>query len=116
MSGDRLGGVKTLKVTGFLDEFEKDEVKKRVDILSLFSSFGVSYEKKGRSHMAKCPWHDDDTPSLSIDQGKGLYNCFGCGESGDIFDLVQKMEGIDFKESLKYLKEYDTSTGSVTVP
>ncbi|MBB6480887.1 CHC2 zinc finger domain-containing protein [Spirochaeta isovalerica] len=109
MSSDRLGGVKTLKVSGFLDEFEKDEIKKRVDILSLFSSFGVSYEKKGRSHMAKCPWHDDDTPSLSIDQGKGLYNCFGCGESGDIFDLVQKMEGIDFKESLKYLKEFDGS-------
>nr|WP_246433782.1 CHC2 zinc finger domain-containing protein [Spirochaeta isovalerica] len=98
-----------MKVSGFLDEFEKDEIKKRVDILSLFSSFGVSYEKKGRSHMAKCPWHDDDTPSLSIDQGKGLYNCFGCGESGDIFDLVQKMEGIDFKDSLKYLKEFDGS-------
>lgn len=109
MSGDRLGGVKTLKVSGFLDEFEKDEIKKRVDILSLFSSFGVTYEKKGRSHMAKCPWHDDDTPSLSIDGTKGLYNCFGCGESGDIFDLVQKMEGIDFKESLKYLKEFDGS-------
>jgi len=109
MSADRLGGVKTLKVSGFLDEFEKDEIRKRVDILSLFSSFGVSYEKKGRSHMAKCPWHDDDTPSLSIDQGKGLYNCFGCGESGDIFDLVQKMEGIDFKESLKYLKVFDGS-------
>jgi len=116
MSGDRLGGVKTLKVSGFLDEFEKDEIKKRVDILSLFSSFGVAYEKKGRSHMAKCPWHDDDTPSLSIDGIKGLYNCFGCGESGDIFDLVQKMEGIEFKESLKYLKEYDGSSVASSLP
>ena len=114
MSGDRLGGVKTLKVTGFLDEFEKDEIKKSVDIVSLFTSFGISLEQKGNSHIGKCPFHDDKTPSLSVDRVKGLFNCFGCGESGDVFNLVQKMKNVEFKESLKFLKEYDTSTGSVT--
>jgi DNA primase catalytic core len=109
MSGDRLGGVKTLKVSGFLDEFEKDEIKRNVDIISLFTSFGVSLEQKGKSHIGNCPFHDDKTPSLSVDRGKGLFNCFGCGESGDVFDLVQKIEGIDFKDSLKYLKEFDGS-------
>ena len=49
MSGDRLGGVKTLKVSGFLDEFEKDEIKKSVDIVSLFTSYGVSLELKGKN-------------------------------------------------------------------
>jgi DNA primase len=43
--------------------------------------------------MGRCPWHEDSTPSLSVDQEKGLYNCFGCGESGDAFDLVMKEEG-----------------------
>ena len=56
-----------------------------------------------------CPWHKEKTPSLSINETKGLYQCFGCGEAGDVFSLVQKMEGIDFKESLKYLKEFDGS-------
>jgi DNA primase len=90
----RLGGVKTLKVSGILDEFEKDEVKKSVDIVSLFTSFGVHLEKKGKSWMGRCPWHEDSTPSLSVDQEKGLYNCFGCGESGDAFDLVMKEKGL----------------------
>ena len=110
MSGDRLGGVKTLKVSGFLDEFEKDEIKKSIDIVSLFTSFGVGLEQKGNSHIGNCPFHEDKTPSLSVDRGKGLFNCFGCGESGDVFNLVQKMEGLDFKGSLKYLKEYDGSS------
>jgi len=109
MSGDRLGGVKTLKVSGFLDEFEKDEIKRNVDIISLFTSFGVSLEQKGNSFIGNCPFHEDKTPSLSVDRGKGLYNCFGCGESGDIFNLVQKMQNVDFKESLQFLKEFDGS-------
>ncbi|MCP4108557.1 MAG: toprim domain-containing protein, partial [Desulfobacteraceae bacterium] len=111
MSADRLGGVKTLKVSGFLDEFEKDEIKKSVDIVSLFTYFGVKLEPKGKNHIGNCPFHDDKTPSLSVDRDKGLYNCFGCGESGDVFTIVQKIKGVDFKESLSFLKEY--SGGSV---
>jgi DNA primase len=105
----RLGGVKTLKVSGILDEFEKDEVKKGVDIVSLFASFGVHLEKKGKSWMGRCPWHEDSTPSLSVDQEKGLYNCFGCGESGDAFDLVMKERGLDFPSAVKFLKGADFS-------
>jgi DNA primase len=105
----RLGGVKTLKVSGILDEFEKDEVKKSVDIVSLFASFGVHLEKKGKSWMGRCPWHEDSTPSLSVDQEKGLYNCFGCGESGDAFDLVMKEKGLDFPSAVKFLKGADFS-------
>jgi DNA primase len=109
----RLGGVKTLKVSGILDEFEKDEVKKGVDIVSLFASFGVHLEKKGKSWMGRCPWHEDSTPSLSVDQEKGLYNCFGCGESGDAFDLVMKEKGLDFPSAVKFLKGADFSSAKV---
>ncbi len=109
----RLGGVKTLKVGGFLDEFEKGDLKSRIDLVSLFREFGVHPKKKGRSYMAQCPWHDDSTPSLSIDREKGLYNCFGCGESGDIFDLVMKQKGVSFKEALSFLKDY---AGNKSIP
>lgn len=103
MSNRRLNN-STLQVGGFLDEFEKDEVKRNVDILALFSSFGIQLEKRGNSHMGLCPFHDDHDPSLSVDQDRGLFHCFGCGESGDIFDLVMKLKGMDFREALTYLK------------
>jgi DNA primase catalytic core len=102
---DRLKGKKTLKVRGVLEDIEKDEVKKRVDIIALFVSFGVSLTKTGKSYKGRCPWHEDGTPSLSVDREKGLYNCFGCGESGDVVTLVEKMKALSFQEALDYLKK-----------
>ena len=101
---DKLAGRKTLKVGNILDEFEKDKVKAGVDLVALFASFGVDLTAKGKNHMGRCPWHEDGTPSLSVDREKGLYNCFGCGESGDAFSLVEKMRGTDFKGALEFLK------------
>ena len=109
MAKDRLNGT-TLKVGGFLEEFEKDSIKSSVDIVELFGSFGVLLTKKGKSYVGCCPWHEDKTPSLSVDKSKGLYNCFGCGESGDIFNLVMKMKNLDFKEASSFLKN---STGLI---
>jgi len=106
MATDRLSGHKTLKVDGFLEEFEKDDVKSRVDIVVLFSHFGVNLTAKGKGFVAKCPWHEDSTPSLSVDRDKGLYHCFGCGESGDVFALVEKMKGVGFREALAFLKAH----------
>jgi len=103
---DRLQGRKTLKVNDFLDEFEKDDIKKTVDIVDLFQSFGVQLSKKGKSYSGKCPWHNDTNPSLSVDRDRGLYNCFGCGESGDIFSLTEKIKGCGFKEASAYLKSF----------
>ncbi|MBW1839661.1 MAG: hypothetical protein JRI49_06960, partial [Deltaproteobacteria bacterium] len=105
---DRLKGRKTLQVSNFLDEFEKDEIRKRVDIVELFNHFGVNLTKKGKSYMGRCPFpgHEDKNPSLSVDREKGVYNCFGCGESGDIFSLTGKMKGCGFRESADYLKSW----------
>jgi DNA primase catalytic core len=106
MTTDRLSGRKTLKVAGFLEEFEKDEIKSRVDIVALFSHFGVKLTTKGRGFSGICPWHQDKDPSLSVDREKGLYHCFGCGESGDAFALVEKMKGVGFREALEYLRRH----------
>lgn len=102
----RLKG-KTLEVGDFLDGFGKEEVVRSTDILKLFASFGVKLEKKGKSYVGRCPWHDDKTPSLSVDAEKKLYNCFGCGESGDVFTLVEKMKNCSFREALEYLRRED---------
>jgi DNA primase len=113
MAYDRLKGKKTLKVNGFLEEFEKDALKGKVDIVELFLEFGVKLKQKGKRYLSLCPWHEDKDPSLSVDREKGLYNCFGCGESGDVFTLVEKMKGLSFKEALKFLKNKAVAPTSI---
>jgi DNA primase len=53
--------------------------------------------------MAVCPFHEEKTPSMSVDQARGLYHCFGCGKGGDVFSFVQETQGIDFGDSLEML-------------
>jgi len=115
VSRDRLAGRKTLKAKDFFNEMEKDQVKAKIDIVSLFEYFGTNLSKKGKSHTGLCPFHDDKNPSLSVDQEKGLFNCFGCGESGDVFDLVKGVKGFSFTESLAFLKEYSGNGNNKTV-
>jgi DNA primase catalytic core len=116
---DKLQGRKTLKVAGFLEEFEKDDIKKNIDIVELFASFRVELKQRGappgKSFMGLCPFHEDHNPSLSVDREKGLFNCFGCGESGDAFDLVEKMKNFGFKEALKFLKDWSGSPRGVSL-
>src|SRR3989304_7954958 len=104
MAIERLKG-KTLKVTGLLEEFEKDAIKDKIDIIALFREVGVELKQKGKGFTGLCPFHDDKTPSLSVDREKGLYNCFGCGESGDVVTLVEKTKRLSFKDALKFLQQ-----------
>jgi DNA primase len=53
--------------------------------------------------MAVCPFHEEKTPSLSIDPARGLYHCFGCGKGGDIFAWVQETQNLDFREAIEFL-------------
>jgi DNA primase len=109
MSKDVLKGKTFLKSPGhFIDEATEqvEEVKRRHSIVSLFESYGVKLKKTSNngSYTGLCPWHDDHTPSLSVDETKGLYHCFGCDAKGDIIELVRKMEGVSFREALKKLE------------
>ena len=105
MSGGRLKGRSPLKGAGLLEEFEKDRIKASVDIVSLIRSAGISLEKRGSSWMGLCPFHEEKTPSLSVDREKGLFHCFGCGAGGDVFDFVMRHQGVEFKDALSLLKE-----------
>ena len=53
--------------------------------------------------MAVCPFHQEKTPSLSIDGARGLYHCFGCGKSGDVFRWVQETQSVDFRDAVELL-------------
>ncbi len=109
MTSSKLKGRSPLKGASLLDEFEKDRIKSQTDIVSVITSYGIALEKKGTSFMGLCPFHEDKNPSLSVDQSKGLFHCFGCGAGGDVFDFVMKKQGVEFKEALAILKGGDLS-------
>ena len=82
-----------------------DELKARVDIVDLISSYGVDVRTAGSSKKACCPFHHEKTPSFNINEAKGFYHCFGCGESGDAIKFVMKMDGLTFVEAVRKLAE-----------
>lgn len=81
-----------------------DKIKERLSIVDVISSY-LTLEQSGKNYKAKCPFHNEKTPSFFVSTDRGTYYCFGCGEKGDIFSFVQKFEGIDFFGSLKLLAD-----------
>ena len=81
-----------------------EKVKRNVDIVDFISRYTDEIKRThGDKYITKCPLHDDNSPSMSIDREKGLWNCFaGCG-GGDIIEFVELMENIDFKQALNKL-------------
>ncbi len=79
-----------------------ERVRAATNIVELLE--GVTTVKKtGRTYKAICPFHQEKTPSLSIDVAQGLFHCFGCGVGGDVFKFVQMTQGLGFNESVEYL-------------
>ena len=70
-------------------------IKERLSIVDVISSY-ITVEKAGKNYKAKCPFHNEKTPSFFISQERGSYYCFGCGAKGDIFSFVEHFEGKDF--------------------
>ena len=81
-----------------------DLVKERVDIVQLVGE-RVHLRKAGRAYSGLCPFHAEKTPSFSVDPDRRTFHCFGCGERGDVFDWLIKIDGLDKAEALKVLAE-----------
>jgi DNA primase len=79
-----------------------DLVREKTDLVELAAEV-TKVKRSGRSTMAVCPFHSEKTPSLSIDGARGLYHCFGCGKSGDVFKWVQETQAVDFVGALELL-------------
>jgi DNA primase len=59
----------------------------------------------GGSLTGLCPFHEEKTPSFHVTPARGYYHCFGCGEGGDVFDFVQKINNVTFTEAVEYLAD-----------
>ena len=80
------------------------ELKRKNDLVTIASNY-LKMEQKGRRFWACCPFHNEKTPSFSINNDDGIYYCFGCHESGDVIKFVEKMENVEFMDAIKILAE-----------
>ncbi len=82
-----------------------ERVRERNNISDVIGEYIPIQKKQGNRHWACCPFHTEKTPSFSISPEKGLYYCFGCKESGDVFAFVEKYENCSFPEAVEKLAE-----------
>ncbi|MCF8466002.1 MAG: DNA primase [Sneathiella sp.] len=79
-----------------------DEVRARVSLADLIGR-RTRLTKKGREYSGLCPFHNEKTPSFTVNEEKGFYHCFGCGANGDLIEFVKQTEGVSFPEAVERL-------------
>src|SRR2546423_15063061 len=81
-----------------------DDLRRQADIVRVVSDY-VSLKKKGANWMACCPFHQEKTPSFSVNPSKDIFYCFGCGKGGSVFNFVMELEGVSFPEAVRIVAE-----------
>ncbi|MET0152542.1 MAG: DNA primase [Candidatus Binatia bacterium] len=78
------------------------DVRERASIVELVSRY-TALKRTGRNHQGLCPFHSEKTPSFSVSEERGVFYCFGCQASGDVFRFVMLKDGLTFPEALERL-------------
>lgn len=86
-----------------MQTFLGDKIRE-LDLVSIISDY-IPLKKVGSNYVAKCPFHDDKTPSFYVSPDKKLWKCFGCGEGGNVVKFIALYENISYKEALLRLNE-----------
>src|ERR1700732_4840461 len=79
-----------------------DEVRERAAIVGIFGA-PVRLPRAGRNFVGLCPFHNEKTPSFSVNPERGFFHCFGCGAGGTVFNFVMRTEGLTFPEAIESL-------------
>jgi DNA primase len=83
----------------------KETVRQQADIVRVVGDY-IKLKKSGAQNFSGlCPFHQEKTPSFSVNVARQFYHCFGCGASGDVFSFVQKMENISFPEAIRFIAQ-----------
>ncbi|MCR5661918.1 MAG: DNA primase [bacterium] len=91
-------------MSGKIPENAIEEVLHRINALDIFGRY-MQLRRQGSKYVALCPFHNEKTPSLSIDPDKGLWYCFGCKKGGSVFQFVMEMDGLSFFETVSKLAD-----------
>lgn len=81
-----------------------DEVRAASDLVDVVSD-RVRLKKQGQRYVGLCPFHNEKSPSFSVDPTQNLYYCFGCRRGGDVFKFVEEIEGVGFLDSVRLLAD-----------
>jgi DNA primase len=81
-----------------------ERIRDATDIVDVVSEH-VQLGKKGRSFFGLCPFHDEKSPSFSVNPDRQIYHCFGCGVGGNVFKFLQEVDRVTFMEAVKFLAE-----------
>jgi DNA primase len=81
-----------------------DDLRRQADIVRVIQDY-VSLKKKGANWMACCPFHQEKTPSFSVNPAKDIFYCFGCAKGGSVFNFVMEIERVSFPEAVKIVAE-----------
>ncbi|NLI56022.1 DNA primase [bacterium] len=82
-----------------------EELREKVDIVEYLSQY-LTIKKRGKNYVALCPFHPDKNPSLNISKEKGLFHCFGCGEGGNIYNFIMKIENVSFERAVEIVAKW----------
>ncbi len=91
-------------MSGRIKQSSLDALLDRADLVEVISGY-TSLRQRGVKYTGLCPFHQEKTASFTVDGSKGLYYCFGCGEGGNVFTFLQRMENLSFVEAAEQLAE-----------
>jgi DNA primase len=79
-----------------------NEIRQHADIVSIIGQY-VRLRQRGKNFIGLCPFHTEKTPSFNVSPSLGIYKCFGCGKSGDVFTFLREYAGMSFTEAVYHL-------------
>ncbi|HEX5403955.1 MAG TPA: CHC2 zinc finger domain-containing protein [Pseudonocardiaceae bacterium] len=88
-----------------------EAVRAANSLAEVIATSGVELTARGHGYVGRCPFHDDHTPSLSVDGTRGRFHCFGCGAHGDVIDYVTRLTGLGFRDAVQMLQAGTVTSG-----
>ena len=95
---------KVVEIVARIPDRVIEEIRERADVAQVVGRY-VTLKRSGSRYWGLCPFHDEKTPSFSVNPEKQIFHCFGCGEGGDVFSFRMRQDGSDFAETVRALAQ-----------